>query len=192
MNTFLLTGAPGVGKSTIASMLQRRWPRRFEVVPFGRLLYTACKSRMNQDFTYEEFKKSSASYVTQPDIIAASGRLQYMIRHQRNSRWLIVDSHAVAREQYGYRATPDDPVTLKKFAYSYIIQLTADPKVIAQRVVSEPARVQLTSGQVGSLQLIQMSISIYYAGTLGCPLHLVDAEGPVHNTVDRVEQLCRL
>lgn len=158
----LLTGPPGVGKSSIAAALAQRHSLDVEIVSFGRLIYEATRSRLGTGFSYNEFRESAADLVRNEDIMAATASI--VERKPRLShKWLIVDSHAVAKTKYGWQAYPDTPETLNLFSYDTIIYLHAPAEVVFRRTRMDAAsRHVSTIRDVETLIDIQMSVSTYY------------------------------
>lgn len=130
----LLTGPPGIGKSSVARQLTDRNPDVVEAISFGRLLHLAVQRRLTTSIDYDEFRSSSASVVTRNDFEEATTELANNTTVRDSNRWLVVDSHAVAREQLGWQANPDTPSTLKRYAYDVIILLDAPTQVILGRI----------------------------------------------------------
>ncbi|MGH9915898.1 MAG: hypothetical protein ACRD63_11500, partial [Pyrinomonadaceae bacterium] len=104
------------------------------------------------------------------------------------SRWLVVDSHAVARERCGWHANPDTPDTLERYGYNSIVLLDAPTRVILRRIRKSPdGRLIKTRRDVSILCALQRSIATYYSGTLGCPLWVIDARRGVNQVAEAVE-----
>jgi adenylate kinase len=185
----LLTGAPGVGKTTIARHLHKQAPERFDVLRFGRLVYAEVLSRTGRRITYDIFRTRAAELVTSADIVAATHRAAVLIREQTAANKVtVVDSHAVSKEHYGWRAVPDSPQLLTQFGYTWIAHLYAPPALILERTQRDAdGRLAVTVEEVAILHALQMSVSIYYAGTLNRPLHVVDNTG----TIDATSQVVR-
>jgi hypothetical protein len=76
--------------------------------------------------TYQEFRAAAAGIVTAADLRAASDALAARAAAARlDGRWLIVESHAVAREAFGWRAYPDPPGVLARYRYDILVYLDA-------------------------------------------------------------------
>jgi adenylate kinase len=189
----LLTGAPGVGKTTVSECLCRHDPGVFRSLRFGRYVYEAVLSRTGEKLEYQEFRQNSAAFVTEQDIHRATDKAELVIRDQtRASKITVVDSHAVSKEHYGWRAVPDGPRLLAKFGYSWVIQLYAPPELVIERTRRSPGgRLAETAEDVAAMQALQFSTSTYYAATLGKPLHVVSNTGPVDRAVEAVLALLR-
>jgi adenylate kinase len=189
----LLTGAPGVGKTTVSESLCRQDPGVFCALRFGRYVYEAVLSRTGEKLEYQNFRRNSAALVTEQDIYRATDRAARVINDQtRASRITIVDSHAVSKEHYGWRAVPDGPRLLAKFGYSWVIQLYTPPELVIERTRHSPdGRLAGAPEDVAIMQALQFSVSIYYAATLGKPLHVVSNTGSVGQAVEAVRALLR-
>jgi adenylate kinase len=189
----LLTGAPGVGKTTVSERLCGQEPDVFRVLRFGRYVYEAVLSRLGKTIEYGDFRTNSAELVTRLDIHQATERAGKVIKdHARESKITIVDSHAVSKEHYGWRAVPDDPQLLATFGYSWIIQLYAPPELVIERTRHSPGgRLAAAPEDIAVMQALQFSTSVYYSATLGKPLHVVSNKGPVTETTEAVRALLR-
>lgn len=189
----LLTGAPGVGKTTVSEGLSRQDPDVFRVLRFGRYVYEAALSRLGKNIDYRDFRSSSAELVTTQDIYQATERAEEVVKdNAKASKITIVDSHAVSKEHYGWRAVPDDPRLLAKFGYNWIIQLYAPPELVIERTLHSPdGRLAAAPEDIAVMQVLQFGTSVYYAATIGKPLHVVSNTGPIGETLEAVRALLR-
>jgi adenylate kinase len=184
----LLTGPPGIGKSSVARQLTDRNSGAVETISFGQLLHLAVERRLANPISYAEFRASAANIVTPSDIEEATVELASNTTASDPNRWLVVDSHAVAREQLGWQANPDTPSTLQRYAYNVIILLDAPPQVVLERIRKSPGgRLIKTERDVAILSALQRDIATYYSGIIGCPLWVIDAQPSIDNVVVAVE-----
>ena len=186
----LLTGAPGVGKTTVAQRIASLHPHAVKTIGFGRLVYQAVRSR--SPLSDEEFRSLAAEVTTPADLSpAAADMLTSLVASTRaEGGSLLVESHAVARETFGWQAHPDSPSTLAGYTYDTLIHLDAPAHVILSRTrADDGGRLAQDERDVAVLASIQMAVSVYYAAVLGVPLNVIDASRPVD---DLVEPVCSL
>src|SRR2546429_7062691 len=124
----LVTGVPGVGKTTMCMFLAAMKPQRYVHVPFGGLIHRA----LNQpEITEADLRRSAAQLVTPRILSVATDML--MTEVARESRMVLVDSHAVSQTRYGYIVTPDGPSYFLRLRYSAIVQLFASAATVLSR-----------------------------------------------------------
>lgn len=182
----LLTGVPGVGKSTVAAGVCAL-DSTATVLSFGRILFDLTRRQRAFELTYEQFRQRSWEFVNSRLIEEATSEARNRIR-TAGRRHVIVDSHAVSIEPYGFRSTPDSPKLLEQFSYNTIVQLHASPEVVFERHGAEltSGRLYRTVDDVATAAVLQFAASTYYAGMTGCPLHVVDASPEVEKVVNSV------
>lgn len=189
----LLTGPPGVGKSSLAGKLTERNQGVVQAIGFGELLRKAVERRLGTPLDYSIFRASAASLVTRKDLEEVASQLVNNPVSSDPSRWLVVDSHAVARERCGWQANPDTPETLGRYGYSSILLLDAPARVILKRIRKSPGgRLIKTRRDVSILCALQRGIATYYSGTLGCPLWVIDARPGIDQVAEAVELVLSL
>lgn len=189
----LLTGPPGIGKSSVAGRLMERNQDVVEKISFGQLLHLAVERRLATPINYAKFRASAASMVTPSDFQEATIELANNTTASDPNRWLVVDSHAVAREQLGWQANPDTPSTLQQYAYNVIILLDAPTRVVLKRIKERPdGRLIKTERDVAILSALQRGIATYYSGIIGCPLWVIDARPRIGSVVVAVESVLGL
>lgn len=179
--------------STVARQLTDRNSKVVETISFGQLLHLAVERRLATRINYAKFRAAAASLVTPSDFEEASIELTNNTTASDPNRWLIVDSHAVAREQFGWQANPDTPGTLQQYAYDVIILLDAPSRVVLKRIRKTPnGRLVKTERDVAILAALQQGIATYYSGTIGCPLWVIDAQPSINSVVGVVETVLGL
>jgi adenylate kinase len=188
----LLTGPPGVGKSTVANRISDLYPDTVKAIGFGQLVYKAVASRLR--LSYQDFRSSAAEVTTAADLSRAAADLASLAAAARDGNGcLLVESHAVARETFGWQAHPDSPSLLAVYAYDTLIHLDAPSQLILSRTRSDGGgRLARHERDITVLADMQMAVSVNYAATLGVPLNVIDASGPVAGIVTSVCSLLHL
>lgn len=174
----LITGPPGVGKTTTARNLATVHGDHVETVSFGQLVYQEATART--PMTYREFRAAAAGIVTAADLRAASDALAARAAAARgDARWLIAESHAVAREAFGWQAHPDPPGVLARYRYDILIYLDAPASVILGRIhADQGGRLARDQRDIAVLSAMQMAVAVGYSAALGVPLNVIDADAP--------------
>lgn len=98
-----LTGAPAAGKSSTTRLLAERIPNLL-VWEYGARLTSYLKSR-SLVRSQDEVRAHSAAVVTPADIVEVDKLLLEFIEEHRHENPIIIDSHPVTKESYGFRIT---------------------------------------------------------------------------------------
>jgi len=122
----LITGAAGTGKSTLVqSLLQRARP--FRRVDYGQLLLEHKARHLGRQMTYEELRRDSAAVVTPADVFAVDEWVIGQLPVWRTDTNIIIDSHPVTKESFGFRVTPFSAQQVARIGFDAIIVLVGDP-----------------------------------------------------------------
>jgi adenylate kinase len=101
----LITGAAGTGKSTLVqSLLQCARP--FMRIDYGRLLLEHRAKRAGIPMSYDELRRDSAMVITPADVFGVDEWVIGQLPAWRLETNILIDSHAVTKEAFGYRVTP--------------------------------------------------------------------------------------
>lgn len=172
----LLTGAPGTGKSTLRRTLGQRISR-LRHFDYGELLLRS-KEREGTQLTYEKLREQSAAVITPSDVSNTDDRVIREVTHVRSEAHVIIDSHALTRETYGFRAIPFSLQQLGRLGLDAIIALRCEPGELLRRVESDRGgRRKLTPDLASEIQTLQESLCLVYAVTCGCPSYMIDTTG---------------
>jgi adenylate kinase len=148
---------------------------------------------MPAGFSYPSFRAQAGHLVAPADLETAFTRI---IRHPytgASDKWLLVDSHAVSRETTGWHAHPDTIDRLRAYNYDGIVLLDAPAEVVLHRTREKPeGRGARTERDIAVLAGVQQAACVFYAGVVGCPLWVIDAEPPLARVVDTVASLLGL
>lgn len=170
----LLTGVPATGKTTLASLLKDTI-HPLHVVSFGRLILEVARQN-NPDVTYEEIRRNPTQKA-KTDLIGEAVRLLLQdIKKQRESTNIIIDSHAVAIDSYGFRITPDSYSFLEQVKYDAVIVLHAPHSEITKRIAAKPdGRRSINYDDIALLESLQDSVAIAYGVASNCPVFILNA-----------------
>lgn len=171
----LLTGAPASGKSTLARELAKHI-EPIEVFDFGRLLLEI-KRQADPNLTYEDIRAESASLVSPIDVVAIDNYLLEAVDKIRIKRNVLIDSHAVTRERFGFRITASDESFLKKVRLDAVIVLRCPAEERIRRISSNPAgRLDVSQDEADIHQTLQEIVAITYGILSPCPVFIIDSK----------------
>jgi adenylate kinase len=171
----LVTGVPGVGKTTSCRFLARTRPDRYFHVPFGDLILRALN---RHDLNEVDLRRSAADLVTPKILSVATDML--VAQAAAESRVVLVDSHAVSQTRHGYVVTPDGDSYFTRVRYNAIVQLFASaPTVLSRSGAASSGRQARTEHDIEMHFSLQSAVSVGYAAASECPLLLIDAEDTV-------------
>lgn len=174
MKTVYLTGAPAAGKSTIVQLLKQKIPELL-VWEYGAEL-TRYVSDRPQVTSQTDLRRLSANVVTPEDVLAVDRELLNFIAIHRGTVPIIIDSHPVTKEDYGYRITAFSEDQVKALAPDEIWVLYTTPEIAIQRI-SENAegRPAIDLEQARMHTALQASVAATYGIVTGRPVYLFDS-----------------
>ncbi|HZR82560.1 MAG TPA: AAA family ATPase [Candidatus Binatia bacterium] len=188
VSTVLLTGVPGVGKSSVARWLEERCDARYRWVPFGELIRQALNELAGSRVEEAQLRREPTSLVTEAVLEHATRQLVAMCASSARRVVVIVDSHAVSQDQFGFRSTPDGPSYFKALRYDAIVQLVLPGQEILDRTPVGTGGRQARSGvDLDFHSSLQLMVSTFYAAMSECPLFVVSADGAVSEVAARVD-----
>jgi adenylate kinase len=173
-----LTGAPASGKSSTTQLLKERI-RDLEVWEYGARLTEHCFARSANITSQDDLRAQSSVVVTPQDVADVDMALLAFVKKHRGSRPVLIDSHAVTKESYGYRVTPFSLEQFGQLRPDEIWVLYAEPDETRRRIAADPGgRPQVSEEQARMHTLLQGSVACTYGMSIGCAVYMFDAAQP--------------
>lgn len=187
-----LTGAPATGKSSLCAALGERISN-LEFYSYSTLLRDIVNQRMRTEIDESGIREKSAQVVTRADVTETDRRLIDEITAKRHDRHLIIDSHPVTKEAYGFRITPFTIDQLKQLAPDIIVCAYAPSPVIADRIRANPAGRPLPEDSDIALHVqLQASLAAQYGFQLDRPCYLLDTNASKDAVLQRFLEITKL
>lgn len=149
---------------------------------------------VDTDLDEVEIRRQSARIITSRHVDEVDDLLLAEAESCRaTDKILLVDSHAVTKEDYGFRVTPFKLQRLVDLKIDYLICLYADPEVLNKRIVQDPQGRPLPTLFEQTFHVgLQASVVSTYSILAGRPCYLVDSGGDRTELVQRVKRLVGL
>lgn len=178
-----LTGAPATGKSTLTENLRRQLPDT-AVFTYSKELLDWVQTRAKLIATQDDLRRESAKMITREDVQAVDNQLVELVNSCRGQRTLVVDSHPVTIEEFGFRVTPFAKKQLGALAPDVLVCLYANAETIIERISKNAAGRPMPSHyeidlhtqlqcQVASIYAIETGASLYYLNAACSPGELL-------------------
>ncbi len=181
-----VTGAPASGKSSTTARLLAMLPQ-VALWEYGAKLTEFLKAHGNNIADQRELRARSAGAVTPADINALDDLLRAWVEERRETQHLLIDSHPVTKEQYGFRVTAFSLERIKSLRPTEIWLFYAPPEVTVARIRRDPAgRPEITLEEARMHTMAQASLAMIYGVAAGCPVYMFDTN------VDQAELVTRL
>lgn len=170
-----LTGAPAAGKSSFTRALSKL-VSPLAVFEYGEQLTNHLNEQRLLGVSQATVREKSASIVTARDIEELDERLISFVDSTRAHSHVIIDSHAVTRESYGFRITPFSLAKWHRLGATMIVGLFTPPAVTLERIHERPdGRRAVSEWEAGFHTALQAGVAQTYAVSLGRPLYLYDS-----------------
>jgi adenylate kinase len=177
-----LTGAPAAGKSTVSRALQER-VSPLVIFEYGERL-TQYLSHQDESLTQDQIRARSARVVRPEDVEAVDRELLDFVAAERTRSHVLVDSHAVTKESYGFRITAFHIDGIRRLAPTRICMLYTPPEVAMRRIEEDAAgRPTISTWEAQFHTDLQASVAATYAVGLGVPMYLIDSSSPLDSVV---------
>ncbi len=170
-----LTGAPASGKSTLTENISKRFPDAC-IFTYSKELLKVVERRVASVKTQDDLRQHSAAVITHDDVKIVDNELLKLLETTRNKKNVIIDSHPVTIESYGFRVTPFAKAQIKRLNPDVIICLFSDAETVRKRICENPAGRPLPSSFELDLHTqLQSQIASIYAMETGARLFLLNS-----------------
>lgn len=178
-----LTGAPATGKSSLARALSSRVPN-LAVFEYGERLREYLAERRGEELTQQMIRQESARIATATDIRQMDRLLLEFVATERRHGHVLIDTHAVTKEAFGFRITAFSLEEIIELAPTLICVLYTQPDVVVSRITISPGgRPRPTEWEASYHASLQAMVSVAYATRLGVPVYLFDSSRPSEELV---------
>lgn len=166
-----LTGVPASGKSTVATQLERELPQTL-VFRFGTELTKLIQERTIID--QEGLRTRSAHLVLPEDVSEIDERAVTFAHLYRQTHNVIIDTHALTNEAFGFRMTPLSSGRIADLSPDFLVTLIVEPEEIQRRISADPkGRPQLSIYQLWQQSELQNFIPATYSIICGVPAYFL-------------------
>lgn len=171
-----ITGAPAVGKSTLCSRLTQL--PGVEHFAYSAKLRDHLNARLSLSLSESDIRASSARLVTPEDVASVDHALKRDVaRIRERGGHLLIDSHPVTKEDYGFRVTPFSTADLADLEIDRFLCLYASPDVLERRIRADPKGRPLPSAfELATHVQLQAAVVAQYAVLTGKHCYLIDAD----------------
>lgn len=167
-----LTGAPATGKSTITQKVRQHIPNLI-VFSYAERLVDHMKAK-GRHLSHADLRDESANSITRQDIETLDAELiSLSMKCRQDAIPLLIDSHPVTIEDYGFRVTMFSKEVLKAISPNVIVCLYADAAVLSERIkhvglgrkfrtIADVDRHVNLQNQVAAIYALETAASLYY------------------------------
>lgn len=170
-----VTGAPATGKSTLCSALAA--DPRVQTFCYSERLRDHVNRQCGANLDEVAIRRESAQVVTSKHVDEVDEMLQAEADTSRvDGNYLLIDSHPVTKEAYGFRVTPFKLQRLLDLRIDRLVCLYADPAVLEDRIRRDPqGRPLPTRFELSMHVQLQAAVLSTYSILAANPCHLVDS-----------------
>lgn len=178
-----ITGAPAAGKSSTVRMLSER--AELAVWEYGARLTEYCRQKSPAIGGQEDLRAQSSGLVTPEDVQEVDRLLLEYVSANRGERHVLVDSHPVTKESYGYRVTAFSQEQVQTLDPDEIWVLYATPDVTRDRISADAAGRPLPSEEEARIHTqAQMAVATTYGIMVSCPVYMFDTGRPREQLIE--------
>lgn len=174
-----VTGAPATGKSSVCKSIATM-TRSVEVFCYSERLRDYVNQKTRRSVDEVEIRQLSAGLIEPADVEAVDTLLLGVVdTAHAGETHLLIDSHPVTKEHYGFRVTPFSIAQVQRLEIDAIICLYASAEVLRERIRADAQGRPLPSDDDLKLHVeLQAAVATQYAVLTGKPCYLIDSNIP--------------
>lgn len=181
-----LTGPPATGKSTLVSYLETQVSSLLSFT-YSKALAAHLSATPAGPMSQDDMRRKSARVIRPEDVEAVDRQLTQFVQENRMKAHIVIDSHAVTKEKFGFRVTPFSMDNLMVVRPTMIVMLYAEPEVIQARIaVESQGRPQVSTFEANLHTHLQSSVAITYSVQNGTPLYFLDSSAPTQELAEQI------
>ena len=181
-----LTGPPASGKSTLVTALEAQLHPLLSFT-YSKVLAQHVSSRDALPTSQSALREKSARIIHPEDVEAVDQQLLTFVEENRGKSHIVIDSHAVTKESYGFRVTSFSLEKLLRLRPTRIFMLYTEASVVQSRIKSAPAgRPQISAFEADFHTQLQATVAIDYGIHLGVPVYFLDSNTSLENLSETV------
>jgi adenylate kinase len=181
-----LTGPPATGKSSLVEYIKNN-SAGFEAFTYSEVLARYVGGQSNEQYSQRDMREMSANVITPETIEIVDGLLLDFVSANSDRRHVIIDSHAVTKEEYGFRVTPFSTEKLESLRPTLIFVLYSEPSVVIDRIKNNPmGRPSVSEFEAGFHCALQANVALIYGLQLGIPVYFLDAAAPTEKLAQEI------
>lgn len=181
-----LTGPPATGKSTLVAVLEERF-QPMKAFVYSKVLADYLSEKSLNQYSQDELREKSARIIAPQDIEIVDNQLVDFVADNVNRSHIVIDSHAVTKEKYGFRITPFSLEKLRRICPTLIFALYTPPSVVVNRILkNNQGRPAVSEFEAAFHCELQSAVAITYGISLGLPVYFLDSDRPSDKLADEI------
>ena len=104
---------------------------------YGQLLLEHKLRKTGVEVGYDELRRDSASVISPQDVAEVDEWLIGQLPQWRTEGNIVIDSHPVTKEVFGFRITPYSLDQVRRIGFDAILVLVGEPNTLAQRIAND-------------------------------------------------------
>lgn len=154
---------------------------------YSRVLADYLREKSVRQYSQDHLREKSAQLITPDDIEIVDTRLLDFVTENAKKAHIVIDSHAVTKETYGFRVTPFSLEQLRKLSPTLIFVLYTAPSVILNRIKNNSqGRPTVSEFEAGFHSELQATVALIYGIQIGIPVYFLDSDRPSDDLVSEV------